>query len=50
MVKNPLSSTGDAGSVPGQGTKTPRARGQLSPCAVVKTQCSQNKNKIKIKF
>ena len=33
MVKNPTSSAGDAGSIPGQGTKIPHASGQLSPCA-----------------
>ena len=31
MVKNPPSSAGDAGSIPGQGTKIPHAAGQLSP-------------------
>ena len=30
MVKNPLGSAGDAGSIPGQGTKTPHAQEQLS--------------------
>ena len=49
MVKNPPSNIGDAGSVPGQGTKTPHATGQLSPCAVSKTQCSQKKKKKKFK-
>ena len=33
MVKNLPSNAGDAGSTPGQGTKIPRAVGQLSPCA-----------------
>ena len=32
VVKNPPSSAGDAGSVPGQGTKIPHAAGQLSLC------------------
>ena len=32
MVKNPPSSAGDAGSIPGQGTKIPHAVGPLSPC------------------
>ena len=32
VVKNPPSSAGDAGSIPGQGTKIPHAAGQLSPC------------------
>ena len=30
MVKNPPSSAGDKGSIPGQGTKNPHAAGQLS--------------------
>ena len=30
MVENPPSSAGDAGSIPGQGTKIPHAAGQLS--------------------
>ena len=31
MVKNPPSNAGDAGSIPGRGTKISRATGQLSP-------------------
>ena len=31
MVKNPPSYAGDPASIPGQGTKTPHAVGQLSP-------------------
>ena len=31
VVKNPPSSAGDAGSIPGQGTKISHAVGQLSP-------------------
>ena len=31
VVKNPPSNAGDAGSIHGQGTKIPRAAGQLSP-------------------
>ena len=30
MVKNPPCNAGDAGSIPGQGTKIPHAKGQLS--------------------
>ena len=30
VAKNPRSSAGDAGSIPGLGTKTPHAAGQLS--------------------
>ena len=30
-VKNPPSKAGDAGSIPGQGTKIPHAAGQLNP-------------------
>ena len=33
MVKNPPSDAGDAGSIPGQGTKIPQVMGQLSPHA-----------------
>ena len=33
VVKNPPYNAGDAGSIPGQGTKIPHAAGQLSPCA-----------------
>ena len=33
MVKIPPFNTGDAGSIPGQGTKIPHATGQLSPSA-----------------
>ena len=31
MVKNLSYNAGDAGSIPGQGTKVPHATGQLSP-------------------
>ena len=30
MIKNPPCNTGDVGSIPGQGTRIPRAAGQLS--------------------
>ena len=33
VVKNPPSNAGDAGLIPGQGTKTPHTAGQLSPDA-----------------
>ena len=33
VVKNPPSSAGDAGSIPGRETKIPHAAGQLSPRA-----------------
>ena len=33
VVKNPPSNAGDADSIPGWGTKTPHAEGQLSPRA-----------------
>ena len=33
VVKNPLSSAGDVGSISGRGTKLPQAMGQLSPYA-----------------
>ena len=42
MVKNPPSNAGDAGSIPGQGTKIPHAAGQLSLHAATKTRYSQN--------
>ena len=32
VVKNPPSHAGDAGLIPGRGTKIPHAAGQLSPC------------------
>ena len=38
MVKNPCSSAGDTGSVPGQGTKIPRTTTRERPCATTKTQ------------
>ena len=40
--KNPPSSAGDMGSIPGQGTKIPHSPGQTSPRATTKTQHSQN--------
>ena len=33
VAKNPPSIAGDAGLIPGWGTKIPHAAGQLSPCA-----------------
>ena len=36
VVKNPPSSAGNAGLIPGQGTKIPHAAGQLSPCATTR--------------
>ena len=33
VVKNLPSNAGDAGSIPGWGTKIPHAEGQLTPCA-----------------
>ena len=33
VAKNPPYNAGDAGSIPGQGTKIPHAMGQLSPRA-----------------
>ena len=33
VVKNPPSNAGDAGLIPGRGTKLPHATGQLSPRA-----------------
>ena len=52
VVKNPLSSVEQVGSIPGQGAKISRATGQLSPCeatkspcATMKTQYGQNKKR-----
>ena len=36
VVKNLPSNAGDAGSIPGGGTKIPCATGQLSPCATTR--------------
>ena len=33
VVKNPPANAGGLGWIPGKGTKTPHAEGQLSPCA-----------------
>ena len=50
VVKNPPSNARDTGSIPGQGSKIPRAIGQISPCCttrekpphiITKTQHSQ---------
>ena len=41
-VKNPACSAGGVGLIPGWGTKSPHATGQVSPWAqTTKTQCSQ---------
>ena len=40
MVKNLPATAGNVGLIPCQGTKIPRASGQLSPLAVSKIQCS----------
>ena len=42
MVKNPPSNAGDAGLIPGQGTKIPHAAGQLSPHATTTELASFN--------
>ena len=36
MVKNSPCNAGDAGLIPGQGTKMPHAREQLTPCTATK--------------
>ena len=41
MVKNPPCNAGDTGSIPGWGSKTPRAPEELSPLPSIKTRCSQ---------
>ena len=43
MVKNLSSSAGDVGSIPGQGTKTPQAAGQLSPGTATGEPASQQR-------
>ena len=36
VVKNPPSNARDTGSIPGQGSKIPRAIGQISPCCTTR--------------
>ena len=43
VVKNPPSNAGDAGSIPGRGTKIPCAAGQLSPRAATTGPAHRNK-------
>ena len=40
MIENPPSNAGDMGSIPGQEARIPRAAGQLSPSATVKSPCA----------
>ena len=40
VVKNSPCDAGDSGSVPGQGTKIPHAKGQLSPWPQLETSCA----------
>ena len=42
VLKNPPSNSGDVGSTPGWGTKTPHAIGQLSPCATTSEHKGHN--------
>ena len=42
MVENSPSNIGDEDSIPGQGTKTPRATGQRSPCATTREPVCHN--------
>ena len=42
VVKNPPYNAGEAGSIPGQGTKIPHAVGQLSPRATTTELVSLN--------
>ena len=42
MVKNPPSNAGDAGTIPGQGTKIPHAAGQISPHTATTEHMSHN--------
>ena len=41
VVKNLPSNAGDAGSVPGRGTKFPQAMGQLSQCTATREYALQ---------
>ena len=43
VVKNPPSSAGDMGSIPGQGTKIPHVEEQLSPEATTRESVCRNK-------
>ena len=43
MVKSPPSNAGDAGSIPGQGTRIPHAAGQISPSATTTELACLNK-------
>ena len=57
MIKTPPSNAGDAGSIPGWGTKIPHiseaakpaCNKQGSPCAAMKTQHNQNLKNNKVK-
>ena len=42
MVKNSPANAGDVGSIPGQGTKIPRAVEQISLCAVTREPTRHN--------
>ena len=43
MVKNPPSSAGDVGSIPGWGTRIPHAAGQLGPHATTAELACHNR-------
>ena len=40
VVKNPPTSAGDVGSIPGLGTKIPHGAGQLNLCATTMEACA----------
>ena len=42
-VKKPPCKAGDAGSIPGWGTRSPRAAEQRSPCATTEGPCTARK-------
>ena len=46
VVKNPPSNAGDAGLIPGQGTKIPHAMGQLSLCATLLSLCASTREPV----
>ena len=46
MVKNPPSNAGDAGSIPGRGTKIPHPAGQLSPAPQLLSPCTSSREPV----
>ena len=46
VVKNLPSNAGDAGSIPGQGTKIPQTKEQLSPCTTTRESEHRNEDPV----